>query len=261
MHLHSIRALVTRPKHQAGPLTRAIRRYQGMAWELPMLEIIPIEESQSMRDTVLSLDEFRKIIVTSPNAARFALELIDRYWPQLPLYTDWYAIGAGTAKILSDYGINATQPTEGSNSETLLEMAALKAVNDEKVLIIKGQGGRKLLKESLQKKGANVSCLETYFRQPPDYSATALPHLLESNGINVILCSSGDTLKNLINYLPERFFNVFYKLWLVIPGNRVAAIARQSGFNNIVIAKGADLDSQLIALEAVQKKIEHTSCK
>lgn len=252
MTLDRIRALVTRPKDQGRPLTEAIIRHQGQAWQVPMLAIVPTAVSPAMGATLLDLDLFQKIIVTSANAARHGLALIDSCWPQLPVGLHWYAIGTATARVLASRGIRVRWPVQGFDSEALLAMASLKAVSGERVLLIKGQGGRQLLRATLQQRGARVSCLESYRRERPDHGGATLLAQLDRHDINVLLCASGETLDNVLRFLPEPRRAA---LWLVVPSLRVACLADSAGFAQVVVAADASTQGQLAALQTIQHQL------
>lgn len=245
MTLSGIRALITRPEPQAQKLAKAVASQNGCSWCLPMLAIEPLPETQVMRDIVLSLELYDRIIVTSRPSAHYGCELIDQYWPQLPLYTRWYALAEGTSRELKNYGINAVTPETGFNSEALLELPELQQLDQEKCLIIKGSGGRSLIEETLKNRDARVTTLEVYHRLRPEYSADRLAKILERHRINVILCGSAETVSNLSHYLPasERA-----KQLLIVPGERVARHALAQGFQSVYCANGADNSAMISAL-------------
>ncbi len=256
MNLSYIRALVTRPEPQARALVTAITAASGQAWSMPMLAIEALEQTQAMRDCLLMLDQFDKIIVTSRPAAKLGMELIEQYWPQLPIHSQWFALGSGTADELKPFCIRAQYSAQGTDSEALLQLPAFnmrernKAVRHakEKVLIIKGIGGRDLLEQRLRLLGDSVQILEVYQRSRPKYPHNALVKKLESHAISVILCASGETLANLGHYLPAQH-RAHYRL--LVPSARIARQAYDLGFHHVVNTNGASNTAMLQALETL----------
>ena len=248
MNLSHIRALVTRPEPQAQALTEAIREANGLAWPLPMLGIDALAETQAMRDCLLMLDQFDHIIVTSRPAARLGVELIERYWPQLPVHCQWFAIGSSTAAELEQFDIRAQYSETGVDSEALLTLEAFNIVQDKKVLILKGVGGREVLEEQLSSSGASVHTVDVYQRSCPTYERNAVVKKLEIHSINVILCGSGETLTNLGYYLPMSY-RADYRL--LVPSERVARQAHSLGFQQVTNTCGASNEMMLLALEAI----------
>ena len=245
MNLSHVRALVARPEPQGKTLADAIRAVGGQALALPMLQIEALPETQTMRDCVLSLDQFDKVIVISRSGAKLGLELIEQYWPQLPLHCQWFAIGASTAQELESFNIKATFSEHGSDSEALLALSDLTNIAHQKILILKGAHGRRLLEDRLSEAGANVQVLSVYQRTRPRYEAAEVVKKLESHAINVILCGSGETLSNLGHYLPVSLRTDYQ---LLVPSERVARQALDMGFQKVFNACGASNDAMLQAL-------------
>ncbi|WP_257293349.1 uroporphyrinogen-III synthase [Endozoicomonas sp. YOMI1] len=248
MNLSPIRALVTRPEPQAQTLTEAIRAANGQAWPMPMLGIDALAETQTMRDCLLMLDQFDSVIVTSRPAARQGVELIERYWPQLPLHCRWFAIGSSTAAELEQFAIKAEYSDTGADSEALLTLESFNHMQDKRVLIIKGVGGRQVLEEQLSNAGASVHTLDVYQRSCPAYERNAVVKKLESHSINVILCGSGETLTNLGYYLPMSY-RADYRL--LVPSERVARQAHSLGFQQVTNTGGASNEMMLQALAQI----------
>ena len=243
--LQNIKALVCRPKLQAGALAEQIISQNGQAWVLPMLDIEPLAEDQSMRNILLDLDRYDHIIVTSKAAAEYGCELIEQYWPQLPAHIRWYAMGSTTADVLLNYSARARIADNGNNSEALLSLAEFESVENEHILIIKGCGGRTKLGQTLEKRGANLTFLEVYQRLRPEYPPETLVKLLESQRINVILCGSAETVTNLGYYLPESHRAEYP---VIVPGNRVRQHALALGFREVYCAAGADNQAMISTL-------------
>ena len=251
MNLSCIRALITRPEPMATLLVNMIRQANGQAFAMPMLEISPIPESQSMRNKLLMLDEFDKIIITSRFAACFGMELIATYWPQIPVKGQWFSIGSGTAAELDLFDIRAHYSKTGIDSEALLALNAFRSVQNEKVLIIKGLGGRDLLQKQLNELGANLHLLEVYKRSCPIYEANTVVKALDTHRINTIICGSGETVDNLAGYLPQPYR---YQYCVLVPSQRIARQARNLYFQQIINVGGASNEAILHSLNQVSFK-------
>ena len=243
--LVNIRALVTRPKEQAEVLAQQIKALGGQSWVMPMMKIEPYPESQEIRSKVLQLDQYHKVIVISHHAARLGMEHIEIYWPQMPVGVDWYAIGEKTRKTLADYEVVSACPDQALDSEVLLSLPDFQSVAGEKILLLKGKGGRELLKDSLTAAGAQVDELELYQRQRPDYSSKQLNGLITTHDINVILTSSGEVLANTAHFLPPSLCEHCH---VIVPSERVGELARNMGFTRVHNAQGAGNSAMLSAM-------------
>ena len=250
--LNRISALVTRPRSQGTELAGLIHQQGGKALSLPMLDIRALPESQAIRDQILSLDRYDKIIVISKHAARFGMELIESYWPQMPVHQQWFAIGETTRQTLANFDVAAICSDQGNDSESLLSLGEFRTITSQNILLIKGTGGRDFLEQALLKQGANVDSLEVYQRICPDYPPDEVRQQLAEHGINVILAGSGETVQNLHHYLP---LSVLEQCRLVVPGQRVASVARELGFKQVYTAEGADHAAMLSVLKMINNEI------
>ncbi|AMO54681.1 uroporphyrinogen-III synthase [Endozoicomonas montiporae] len=246
--LNRIRALVTRPNPQGNRLAEHIQQQGGETLVLPMLEIRPLAETQAMRERVLQLDRYQKIIAISKHAAQYGLELIENYWPQLPVGQQWFAIGNTTRQTLARFDVSASCSDQGNDSESLLALDEFSSPEGQSILLIKGSGGRDFLEKALQQKGAQVDTLEVYQRLCPDYQPNQVRQQLSDHGINVILAGSGETIRNLCQHLPMSLLEHYR---LVIPGQRVARQAKKLGFRQVYTATGADHAAMLSVLEKI----------
>ncbi len=102
------RLLLTRPEEDCAALAATLAEYGIHGDCLPLLTITPREETPAERSLILDLDRYCAVIVVSKPAARLGLERLDRYWPQPPLTQRWFTVGAATAAILEDYGLDVS---------------------------------------------------------------------------------------------------------------------------------------------------------
>lgn len=246
--LKHIRALVTRPEGQAQELAEGIRKQGGKALVMPMLKLSPLPETQPMRDLVLALDRYDKVIVISKQAACSGLDLIENYWPQLPQHIEWFAIGESTRRTLATYPIQAVCPEQVSNSENLLALDIFRNIAGQRILLLKGSGGRNHLEQTLTQRGAIVDRLSVYQRLRPEYSHDDMRQQLAEHDINVILAASGETVQHIHHYLPVQMIE---QCRLVIPGQRITLQAQRLGFKHIVTAIAADCPAMLSALKTI----------
>jgi uroporphyrinogen-III synthase len=243
------RLLLTRPADESAALGEVLAHAGIFSSSLPLLEIEPIPVSDTMCAAIQRLDRFCAVIVVSKPAARAGVELLGRYWPQPPALK-WFSVGAATAQILEDGGLDVTCPAEGDDSEALLELAQLREVitqPDPRVLIMRGEGGRELLAERLRELGASVEYLELYRRGLPHYPLTALPGRIEAERLNGLVVSSGQGFEHL-HQLAGAAWPQLARLPLFVPSPRVAELARAAGAQTVVDCRGASAAALLTAL-------------
>jgi len=242
--------LVTRPAGESSDaLCAAVRAAGYRAYSQPLLELHALPQlGPVQRRMVQDLDRYQHVIFISGNAVHFGMSLVQDHWPQLPTGLNWYAVGAATAAALERHGITAVTPGHTMTSEGLLAVSRLQRVHRERVLIVKGEGGRDTLKQELTRRGAVVDELCCYRRRLPDIPAGELAARLCRWKIDVILLSSGEGLANLQLLLSPAETSKLKATGLIVPSERVAQMARDAGFGRVVTAENASDEAMLRAL-------------
>ncbi|WP_189467021.1 uroporphyrinogen-III synthase [Litchfieldella qijiaojingensis] len=231
------RVLITRPGSRAMPLVRAI---EALGAEVKPLEIMrqePLVETQAMRNAWLDFDQFSKVVVVSPFAADCLAESLDRYWPQLPVGPHFYAVGRATAETLHErlaVRVRVPPPGPEDTSEALLSLPSLQALDEQKVLLVAGEGGRALLAETLETRGARLTRLALYRRvlTPPDETSA---RMLSRGDFTALVVSSGEILDHLAGWCTQAALNQP----LIVSSQRLATLAGSLGFADLRVAQGA----------------------
>lgn len=234
------RILVTRPRAQARVLAHEIAARGGIAKLCPMLEIVPLPPPPPGW-----WEGYDWIVFVSANAVRTALAagLPPRVSARLA------AIGPATATALKNAALPvACQAPPPYTSESLLLQPPLQQVTGQKILIVRGVGGRPLLAEQLTRRGARVSLLELYRRLPP--AAETVERLRSSlaEGLDGVLVSSGEALNNLCRATGDQLDSLC-SLPLIVSSERLASMARETGFADVTTASSAVDADMLSALE------------
>ena len=246
--LRGIVALVTRPEGQGAALAAAIRDAGGQALECPMLGIRPVAQDPVRLGAILSSCSLA--IFVSTNAVSAALRAMREAGLAWPASLGCLAVGTATRDALLRAGLPAgTADGEAMNSEELLAHPALSAVAGKGIVIFKGEGGRELLGETLTARGARVEACALYRRVLPSGAADTLAAVLAAHRVNAFLASSGETLGNLLGLLHRMpAGKVPADACFVVPGERVAAEARQRTPARVVMARNASDAAMLDAL-------------
>lgn len=192
------RIMITRPEHQADKLVEGIKAEGGKTFLFPTLAIKPIELSNECQDKIELVNHFDIIIFISPNAVEHGLNSILNTI-QLSDKILLATIGQGSAKALNAYLGKQPDivPEKNFNSEGLLATAAMRDVENKRILIIRGNAGRELLKETLQQRGALVEYFNAYQRVKPATNTSDLEQYLQNNEIVAIVITSVESLKKL----------------------------------------------------------------
>ncbi len=248
--LSQLTVLVTRPEGQADALCHLIEQQGGMTMRFPLLKIEALITSDCLSKQLLQQIDW--LIFISRNAVNFALNGIGGKIGKLK-NVHVAAVGKATADALLHQGIQVDLlPENGYNSEALLEMSAMRDVNGQRIVIVRGQGGREKLAETLRARGAVVDYLEVYKRAVPKLDVTALVQAVQHKKVSVVTITSVEALNNLMTLVGGQA-KLIIALPLLVISRRIAEYAQHYGFTNIVISAGP-LDSDIVtALIGLQR--------
>lgn len=246
--LEGVGVLVTRPEPQAGPLARRLAAEGARIYRLPAVELLPRDDRARQRAALGPIDRFHWIVFVSANAVRFGASLLaGRRDLQLA------AIGPATAAALNHAGFRvALVPQGGYDTEHLLECAEFRHVQGQRVLIVRGDGGREVLAESLAARGAEVSYADVYERRcarPVPGAVAAVEAEWSAGAIDVVTATSGELLRCLYEILSPAGRALLARTALLVGGPRIGAVARQIGIGGpLIVAPRPDDDSLVDAL-------------
>ncbi|UTW48242.1 uroporphyrinogen-III synthase [Bacterioplanoides sp. SCSIO 12839] len=235
----ALRIIVTRPEGQQQSLMAAIAADfpDAELFHQPLIEIVTIEDDNNavlLRQRMLNIDHYQAVIAISKNAAQTGLQWLDKYWPQPPEEIRWYAVGPTTADELSGELHPVYMPEQRFDSEGVLELASLQQVQDEKILIWRGEGGRETLANVLRQRGAQVDYAELYERRQIEYSTKQWQAVLQPPSL--LLLSSGqglDIIEQQVDNLADQVSAI------LVPSERVAEKARKKGYQQVLVAASA----------------------
>ena len=253
--LAGLRVLVTRPRHQSAGLVALIEKCGGTAIRFPVIEILPVHEPRTARLILASLDDFDWVIFVSPNAVEHGLALMDIQRAR-QTRARLAAVGASTAAALEQAGFACVlRPAASASSEALLALPELQgdAVAGSRILIVRGEGGRPLLGDTLSKRGARVQYAEVYRRGRPALDDDGLAKCGidggSDGGIDTIVITSLQGLENLFALLGDGAHGWLRQAGYVVVSERLAAHVHALGIvHQSVIAAGAGDEALIEAL-------------
>ena len=247
--LANVRILVTRPVHQAGPLAEIISKAGGAVRVFPALAISPKPLTQSEQQLLESLDKIDTAFFISPNAVDHALAAIKQSNITIPTSMRLACVGAGSEQALAQHGYNnVIRPEHTFTSEGLLSRPEFSDMHGKCVIIFRGTGGRELLKQTLEARGAIVNYIECYQRVLPDEDPAPLNQMIEHDELNAISVTSSDALRNLLLLTREDLQPCLKNLPLFVVSPRMADVANELGFSQIHTSKRATDEEILAAL-------------
>ncbi|WKE65565.1 uroporphyrinogen-III C-methyltransferase [Gallaecimonas kandeliae] len=220
--------LITRPEPQASRLAERLQAEGVKALVVPLLDIEILPPQPGLAE---ELAQAAWVIAVSSNAVAG----LPKPLPKGPRYA---AVGEATAQALRDAGAQAVLVAEPPDSEGLLAQPALAKVQDESILIARGNGGRELLAQVLGERGAQVKALELYRRQPVSVAPEQFLAWQDAS-VDQVLITSQSLLDALLATTPPPLLDWLHSLTLLVPSQRVADHCRRQGFEQLVLLKDA----------------------
>jgi uroporphyrinogen-III synthase len=249
--LDGLRVLVTRPAHQNADLVAAIADAGAKAVPFPTIAIVAPADPVAAAALLARFEDFDLAIFVSANAVARAFGLLPDGFA-IPTGVAVGAVGRATARALAGRGVPvAIVPSGGSSSEALLAHADLRAerIAGRRVLIVRGEGGRGLLADTLERRGARVEHAVVYRRVLPEVDEGALVACGLGGGIDAITATSGDAVRNLFELAGEAGKPWLREAYWVVVSARVASVLRGLGaVREPEVASGASEDDLVEAL-------------
>jgi len=257
--LARIGVVVTRPEHQSDGLVRLLEAEGARVIRFPVLAIAPPRDEGPARVLARRLAEFDIAVFISTNAVERGMALI-RSVGGLPPGLRLAAVGMASARALSRLGLSADLFPRGRfDSEALLALDGLQAeaISGCRILIFRGEGGREQLAATLRARGASVEYAEVYRRVRPAAPAEDLLAPLSRGEVDVIIVTSGEGLRNLLEMVGEAGRPWLYHTPLLVVSERIADLARALGWRTApVVAARADDTALVEAL--VRRQSRHS---
>jgi uroporphyrinogen-III synthase len=159
------------------------------------------------------------------------------------------AVGARTAAALEASGLTVSLvPEQGFTSEDLLALPELNDVAGKDILIIKGEGGRQLIADTLTERGANVDEIAVYRRSLPNIDTGIVDGLIQKHAIDLIALTSVEIVENLVSLLTDTVGESLYDIPVVAGSSRISARARELGFRSVLQADDPSDESMSAAV-------------
>jgi uroporphyrinogen III methyltransferase/synthase len=200
------RVLVTRPKHQAGPMVRRLELLGAVPYHLPTLEIRPPADWGPVDAAVgrLAAGEFDWLVFTSANGVRSLLDRLAVVGKDVRAVgrVKLAAIGPKTAAALRDWHLVADVVPPAEFSSEGLAAALASQVAGGRVLLARANRGRDLLREELAKV-AHVEQVAVYEQADAVDPDAEVMSALRRGEIEYVTLSSSNVARALLSAFDE----------------------------------------------------------
>jgi uroporphyrinogen-III synthase len=238
--LHTLRVLITRPAEQATQLAAMIAAHGGEPRLFPSIAIEAVTP-----DEPLTEHAFDWTVFLSANAVRHGAPLI-----QPATAGKVVAIGQATARALREASWTVHLiPQAPYTTEALLRSSAFAVTANERVLIVRGVGGRDALDRALLERGATLHTLRVYRRVAASHTETEREELerewLEP-GFDVVTATSVETLRYLHEQLGPVGRAELAQTPLLVVSQRIEHAAREMNLWGPCVLAPAPDDASLV---------------
>ena len=240
--------IVTRPLAQAQLLMQTLESRLATTVHFPVISICEAENIDDAKQHFENLANFQFIIFISTNAVHYGISIIKELNVELES-CKLAAVGPATKLALESYGHKVDiVPQSEFNSEALLAEPTFTNIVGQKILIVRGQGGREHLRQTLESRNAQVDYAEVYQRQlPKNRNPIDLSQLPIANC--AVLLYSVESTQNLWSLCSQDEQQWLKKVTFIIASQRIAeAISRVGYANNSIIAENPSDQAILAAL-------------
>lgn len=197
------RIIVTRARHQASALSRAIEELGGEPWEFPTIELRPPSEPEKLAEVLRKIKEFQWLIFTSVNGVE---GFFTQLWSQGLDIRDLtgikiVAIGPATKAALEQQHLRVEYMPEEYRAEKVVEGLAGKVAPGDNVLLARAEEAREVLPAALQAAGANVWDVPVYRTVLGGANRRELESMLREKTVHAVTFTSSSTVRNFMTLL------------------------------------------------------------
>lgn len=235
--------LVTRPRHQAGELVHRLKDLGAEPIELPLIEIMPIDDPSSLDEALRK--EYDWAIFTSANAVAAVFDRgIDLTARKVA------AVGAATARALARHEITADCLPPEPLADAIL--TSIGDVAGRRILLPQADIARNNLADGLRAQGAIVTSVAAY-RTVPAGSAAADLERFFSRGVDVVTFFSPSAVRTFAALLRPDIARAKRPVVVACVGPVTAAAAREIGLSVDVVASDSTAKG---VVEAIMRRME-----
>lgn len=240
--------LITRPAGKADHLLEALD-----SEHIPYLyqPVITTQMVQLKAKDLTLLTQAELLVFVSLSAV-YALE---QQVSATELTAPLLAVGETTAAALTRWTGRTVLVPEDQRSEGLLTLPELQDVSGRQVVVVRGNAGRELIKQTLTGRGALVRYVQSYSRIPLPLEGGQLCQQWQRQNVNCIVATSNEILQRIFSLVPEiQHPWLCQQHWILVsPRARDSALALGILPQHIHLASSANDDALLDAIKQFKK--------
>jgi len=201
--------LLTRPVHQCDKLRQLFETQGATVFLQPTIGIFPPTHWKSVDKAIHLISSYDILVFVSPNGVRFFFDRAKRlpgiiftsFFDKIPLCV---ATGPGTAETLTKYGVKKIHvPSESYDAEGIIALLTTLNITGKRVLLVRGNRGRTLLPDELERNGASVDQVSVYQSVDLAFPAPEIASWMKCGKINWVTVTSSAIGQSLVRMFGE----------------------------------------------------------
>ncbi|WP_325891198.1 uroporphyrinogen-III synthase [Grimontia sp. NTOU-MAR1] len=225
--------LVVRPAPACYELAETLNQSGIKALPAPLLSFSAGNDLSSLAHSLNTLPPYSAVVAVSPRAIEYANQQIQDENTAWRDDLHYVAVGEKTAQVWrAKGGVKVTQPTT-EDSEGMLSLSVFENPENLQVVILRGNGGRALLGDTLTNLGAKVRYFEAYQRHWTSEPLSSLATQWRAENVDTMVITSGEQLSLLCQTISESDQQWLRECHILVPSKRIYNQAIGLGFNAI----------------------------
>lgn len=244
------RVVVTRAEGQSVELIARLREAGAVPIVFPTIEIVPLAEHSALDVALQHLQDYAWVIFTSANGVRNVFARMETLHIAAEAFAECQvaAVGPVTAALLEQHGVAVTLCPEEYVAEAILSALAQRGgVADKRILLLRVEVARAVLRDELLAAGAQVDEVPVYRTVLGTPDPAAYAELRE--GADIVTFTSSSTVKNFVTLLGDEAHHIARNALVACIGPITAQTARELGFQVAIVAADSTVAGLLAALE------------
>ncbi|WP_042152804.1 MULTISPECIES: uroporphyrinogen-III C-methyltransferase [unclassified Pseudoalteromonas] len=244
--------LITRPENKNESLIKSIEEKGYEAFSFPLLNLQTLDVTSSQLSPLIDAD---KLIFISQDAVKSLAALS----PEISPNTTFFAVGDKTAQTISElFNKRAIVPKQ-QDSEGLLALKQLQQVDSQSIVLAKGKGGRPLIAQILNKRGARLNAINLYLREKTDGKVSDWFQKWQHQKIDSIVLTSNAAVDVIFNDLTVKGIDWLQTCQFYLVSDRTAQYIKTFNvpIDNIHNCNGASDEAILSKIMSQNSKIKN----
>lgn len=240
--------LITRPAGKADHLLEALDANDIAYLYQP---VITTQVVQLKARDIKLLTQAELLIFVSLSA----VHALEQQLPASELTAPLFAVGETTAAALARWAGRPVIVPQDQRSEGLLGLAELQQVTGKQIVVVRGNAGRELIKQTLAGRGALVRYVQSYSRIPLPLDGGQLCQQWQQQKVSCIVATSNEILQRIFSLVPnEQHPWLCRQNWILVsPRARDSALMLGILPQHIHLASSANDDALLDAIKQFKK--------